>query len=483
MKPWEAGRHTADARVVLARRNDGLGERLNALLNAMRMADLLGVDFRFSWPEMFGDKPQHAIVPAEQFFAADFLAAHLIDDADAWDGYAAPAGHAKDLEALRLELTSAERGLVAPNRWLGKYVDKTVPGIRGGFSGEFARIGFHPQIETAIDAARAVPLGDKPVGLHLRAGDVFHGTRRSWNRLTSKVMPAPVARELIARFRADGSEVVVSGQDQEVIDELCATHGAIDAASLRRQEDWSKAADAMFDIVVMSRCERIIGGNSGFVRQAAIIGDKSVEDFRTLVPPAEIVTVTRADIARNGERYSPVQLGFAWWAAFYFARSQLSGEEAIDLVGRAQRADPTNPQHRLWLATLCFRDRQHERGDDALRDALIADAAADHETLESVLLFSHVQDDLRTRPGQRRYDSAEIHPDIEQAVDAGSGAAAIYRAALRASRSDRVGANEDLDRFLSHAESDPRLSDVAGLDALAMATVVAQDPAVASGSK
>src|SRR5688500_4351603 len=81
---------------VISRRNDGLGERLNSLLNAMRLAEILDVDFRFNWPlGPVGKDPHHAIVPPEEFFSADFLAAHLVENADPKDkGYEEPAGPA-----------------------------------------------------------------------------------------------------------------------------------------------------------------------------------------------------------------------------------------------------------------------------------------------------------------------------------------------------------------------------------------------------
>ena len=467
---WRARRARGE-RFVVAARTDGLGERLNTLLNAIRLADLLSVDFRFSWPLRPAEDAKQAIVPAADFFSADFIAVHMIEHDTT--GYVRPAGRAEDLEALRDQLTAAERGLVAPNRRLGTFVDdRAVPGVSGGFSAEFARIGFHPRIEAAVEAARAVPLVEGAAGLHLRAGDVLHEPLVIWNRNTPKVVPAPVARALTERLRAEGRDVLLFGQDQELIDELCHSTGAIDGGSLRPPGDPTQPEEAMFDIALLSRCEPIIGGNSGFVRQAAIIADKSVSDFRKLVPAPEIVAMTRADIAQHGDRYSTTQRAFAWWAAYYAGRADLEASEAIELVENAVATDPTNPHFRLRLAALCHRDGQHERGDAVLTDSLAFDAASGSPTLPSVMMFSRSGGGLLTMAaGSRLRDSAEILDDFERAADLGSGPAAIYRAALRADRGDAIGAAADLEAFRVYAASAPGLADIDELDKLARATI------------
>lgn len=451
---------------VLSRRSDGLGERLNSLLNAMRLAEILDVDFRFTWPiGAAGKDPHHAIVPPEQFFSADFVAAHLVATADTKDGFEEPAGPADDLDSLRRQLAAAERGLKVPGRPLRTRIDpEAVPAVVRGFAAEFDAVGFHPSIAAAIAAARAVPLGARTVGIHLRAGDALYGHYRTFTCYWRKVVPLPVARALIGRFQAQGRELLVFGQDAAAIDSLCRTTGATDATTKRPTEGMTPAEAAMFDLVLLSRCDRIVGGTSGFPIQAAAISDKHVDDHLDLVPPSDIVPITRADVARHGDFYDPTQRAFAWWAAYYAARQELSYDECMELVGAALEADPSNPRSRLRLAALSYRHGDLERGDDALVDALVADVAAGGELLESVMLFSL----LLPRSG---YDSAEILGDIELGAEHGSGPALIYRGALRAQRGDAVAAREDEAAFRQRAVRDRRLGELAGLDDVVSATI------------
>lgn len=448
---------------MLARRADGLGERLNCLLNAMRLAHLLDTGFRFSWPTRLADDPHHAIVPAQEFFSPAFLAHHGVDHAQAGTGFVSPVGPVGDLDSLRAQLAASERGLLAPSRPLSSLIDPgAVPAVTRGLSAEFAAVGFHPRVESAMAAARAVSLRSGTVGIHLRAGDNLFGRYRAWTRYWYKVVPAPIARALIDRFRAEGRDVLLFGQDSVLIDQLCADTGAIDAATLRTAFT-QRAEQAMFDLVLLSRCDRIISGWSGFAIQAASIADKSVERHLDLIAPAEAIDLTRADLARHGERYDSTHRAFAWWAAYYPARDELTREEAIDLVGRAHQADPTNSRYRLHLAALNYRHGQAEVGDGILVDALATDVAAGRDTFESVLQFS-----LLTIGG---YDSEEILADIESAAEAGSGPASIYRAALRAQRGDADGARADADRFLAHAARETRLAELSGLDSMVTTTI------------
>jgi hypothetical protein len=450
----DAASSSKEPKFILSRQGDGLGERLNALLNAMRLATILDVDFRFTWPVGLAKDADHAIVPAEQFFSADFVEAHQVDHADTVDGFPTLDGPDDDLDSLRKQLDAADRGLRATTRPLSTKIDPVaVPVVRRGFATEFAAVGFHPDIEAAIAAAHAVPLGDGVVGLHLRAGDNLFGRYRTWTRHAYKAVPVPVARAIIERHQAEGHEVLIFGQDVELIGELCSSTGATDAAALRPTVALSRPAEAVFDLVLMSRCDPIVSGWSGFAIQAAVIADKVVDNYRDVIPAMEVIDLTKADIAANGDRYSDTHRSYAWWSAFYAARHDLSYDDAVQIVTAALDADPTNPRSRLRLAALHYRQGEVQRGNDALIDALAADSRSDKATLESVLLFS-----LRTKGG---FDSEEIFPDIEAVAEAGPGPASLYRASLRARRGDADGAQQDLAAFTSFAADEPRLD---GLD-------------------
>ena len=437
---------------------------MNTLLNAMKLADVLEVDFRFTWPHNLTKDEHHAIVPADQFFSPDFLV-HMVDHRATASGYSTPAGPKDDLDSLRVQLAAAERGLLAPGRALETRIDPdAVPAIKRGFSDEFARLGFHTDIADAITAARTTEIGDRAVGIHLRAGDNLYGNFRAWTRYSRKAISASVARALIERYRAEGCDVVVFGQDTELIEELSTSTGALDGALLRPSTVASRPAEAMFDLVLLSQCERIIAGSSGFALQAAAISDQTVTRHTELFTPAEVLTLTRADLDAHGHRYSPTQNAFAWWTAYHEVQHEIAYDDAVELLGAGLAADPTNPRARIRLAALHYHHGHDDRGDDVLLDALTTDVLAGGDALESVMLLSQTA-------GGGTFDSAEIIDDVEQAAERGSGPATIYRAAVRARRGDADNAQADVASFRAHTASNDRLTGLDGLDTMAEATI------------
>ena len=65
-------------RTFVAMREDGLGERLKALINAMVIADLAGGQFAFQWrPMATTNLPFHDVLPPEEMFDQSFLDRHL----------------------------------------------------------------------------------------------------------------------------------------------------------------------------------------------------------------------------------------------------------------------------------------------------------------------------------------------------------------------------------------------------------------------
>ena len=443
---------------VVTRRSDGLGERLNAMLNAIRLADLLDLEFRFTWPSNLSTDPHHAIGDPRELFSAEFLEKHLETDPIA-DGYPLPNGTGNDLASLRAQLRHVN-GIRAPHRPLSTVIDPdAVPEVTRGLSIEFAKLGWSPQVQAAIDLARTIDLGTAPVGIHLRAGDNLYGRYGRWARYTEKVVSAPVARAIIERHAAEGHEVIVFGQDAELIEELCSTTAARAASGLHPEGEWPRPAAALFDLALLARCEKIISGTSGFAYQAAAISDNTVTEYMKLLSPAEILRVTEEDLRMHGDRYSPVQRSFAYWLAYFVGRHDLPDDQAVQLLESAIDADPKNERHHLHLAARHFHGGRIEPGERVLLDVMAQDLQRGR-IFQSAELFA-----LLTIGG---FDALELFPDFDMAIDEGSAIAALYRASVRARSKESTAAAEDLARFLDACSHDPRLT---GMEQPARATI------------
>ena len=212
-----------------------------------------------------------------------------------------------------------------------------------GFSEEFARIGFHPQIDGAIEAAGGSRLA-LDVGIHLRAGDHIFGRHRLMNRFWDKAVPAPIARELIiGPGPTDPSHRLRPrrrAHRRAVRDYRGGRRGgdAADPVS-------DRSAEAMFDLV---RCRGVIASSpvtAGSLCRQRAIGDKQAEFHTDLVTPDESLEITRSDLERNGDRYHPLQRSFAWWVAYYRLRHDIPYAEAAEILEAAIEAiRPTRGQ-------------------------------------------------------------------------------------------------------------------------------------------
>jgi hypothetical protein len=252
----------ATLRTVAAVRSDGLGQRLNSLLMAMHLADRLGVGYVFEWESTKSRAAHHAVLSARDTFNNDYRFERVLRRPPG--GHVAIDGRAVDLEALRAQADGAEGWLVADDgsyKSLPAEILATPPGY---FRGLFDQIDFRRYIKRAIAAAERVVLPPDAAAIHLRAGDIIYGGFRFTDRFNSKVIALPVARRLIEALAAEGRTVVLFGQDPAAADLFRNRRDILIAAdrSTRLETDIEQA---MFEIILMSRCDQIHAGRVPFI--------------------------------------------------------------------------------------------------------------------------------------------------------------------------------------------------------------------------
>lgn len=332
--------------IFVARRGDGFGERLRAMLNAMVASRLFPGTFRFSWPAarnyMDGGSGWYSIRPVEETFAPEFVETWHIE-ADELIG----------LDAVPVATLSKPLG--AAYIVEQSVLDRQAPGTFGNWRNEmpgcFRDIAFAPDLEQARRAAAAVP-GDfsETVALHLRAGDLVYGRFRKTGQFVGKACPWPIAHAICTDLAARGKSVLLFGQDEDLIDWLCHRHGAHSAAALSSACDFDAAQQALFEICLMARCETIVCGSSGFAVVAAWIGARQTINPYNFFDDA--MTRSILEEATSTEppdpRVSALQHAFACNAAI-----TLRGDEALGdatgraILDRALQADPENDFFRI----------------------------------------------------------------------------------------------------------------------------------------
>jgi hypothetical protein len=342
--------------VFFAGRQDGLGARLAAMLDAIWLAERHGGRFLFHWPDQGQSPWETAIKPGASTFSPDFISAHHVGP-----GVVARL-QMQSLRALAARGVSLEEAL-QPGSGIGGFVvawpplDQQLRHPVAGSAGAdrraaFARIGFSDDLERARALAQEAALPPGAVALHLRAGDVMEGFYRAGDNHHSRVIPYPVALDVLARSAAEGVPVVVFGQDAGLCAHARSAHGAILAADLAQGLGLDATARVVFEITLMARCARILAGHSAFaVAAAKIAGLQVVNPLRDL-PPGRLATLVTQALTTPPSGYAPapLQQAMAAWHGVMALRYDQKAPMCAALVEAAIRADPANPRYRAVAA-------------------------------------------------------------------------------------------------------------------------------------
>lgn len=374
----------------LAARTDGLGERLRAMINAIILADHFGVAFKFIWPLRGANAQQHhAVLSPHLTFNRTFLTRHHLDKIKPAD-YPALKGRAQPQEEIRQLLDSPIKGLSVSQEPITRLIElRDLKYLRGKYSRAFRRIRFSRPVQAAVDAARLIPLPDNAVAVHLRAGDIVYGNFRYASPASSKAVCYPVVKRLIADLIAQGKQPVIFGQDRIVCRMLADRFHVPLAAELLGHADVLVAA--VSEIVLMSRCETIYAGSSGFSILASLIGDKKMEIPAAAWSPQQIVDIIQADEELH-DAASPLpalQRAFAFYMIANAGQDFLSAGVMITALGKALDNDSSNAFYALNKASLEAQDGRPDVADATLKAVL---AAQDHALpLDQTVLYQVVR--------------------------------------------------------------------------------------------
>jgi hypothetical protein len=418
-----------------ASRADGLGGRLRAIMNAQVLAGRFGGRFGFLWGDMAAteDMAQHSIAPVLETFSPDFAAAHHIDKRHLDGMQTMPLG--KATRAPDRDGAFA-RGIDAIE--VGQ-VDLSYQGV--AFPPGAARtallrkawgdLQFAPALEAARRAAGSVGFPARASAIHLRAGDIIYGNHRMLDRFHSKASSWPIIEEMVRNQIREGFTPVLFGQDLALCRYLRDRHGALLATDLTVGYDFDKNQQAIFDIVVMSRCERIYAERSGFAVLAAWIAgvqrssplfNYRADEKVALIEAALFAETPVADI-------SPQQRAFACRNAFVMAGIHFPSEPRFQrLLDHAREMDPENDFYHFVQAVACYAS-----GDAKTAEAMIG-----------ALLLSEKTTFLRAfflkRSDEPRFEVDPYLPLLTQQAELGHAMAALFVSRAYEARRDTAKA-------------------------------------------
>lgn len=377
--------------MILARRTDGFGERMKAMVNAIVVAEIYGGHFKFAWPLMSKTlAPGHVVRSPDETFSSDYIACHEIDFGK--------ARSSTMLSANNIEFPAPDAGtpFTLPSDVSGIVIEQShLPNQIGVLKGQidkdayqkaFETIAFAPPLEAAKQEARAISINDDSWAIHLRAGDIVYGIFRETGRYVGKTMPYVAVEEIISQIKAKGGDVILFGQDEGLCQSLADKHKIIWASALAVSKGFDNLQTALFEISLMARCRNLIAGSSGFAAIANMIGQSKKHAIDTLISNEELAKLILADAARDqgDPGISNLQRSHGYLYALVEIPHSFSLDQKITLLERAQTLDPENPFFSFLSAIF-----QYDAGNDDEAERTLDRSYAQDGSLEKMLRIRH----------------------------------------------------------------------------------------------
>lgn len=365
-------------KVFLAARRDGFGERLRAMMNALVLAEHFDGEFRFSWGEVRKiDGPLHTILPKQETFAPDFVAAHAIERPGR--GFANITGMEAIKEGARFRVEQVPLAGLLPEIAAGLPVEAAATAFR--------RIRFAPRLEQARSAAAEFELPPYAAAIHLRAGDIIEGSNRFFGRFAEKAVPWPLAALLAAELRAGGWMPLVFGQDAALSRAVAAAQGGVFVGDLVNARGFDPHQAVLFEITLMARCTEIYAGFSGFALAAAEIAGIALSRLEDRLgrDAIRVALLEALEAPGAGAGVSALQNAFAFWSAAHVHASLFTLDERRRFLDAAARHDPQNALYRLAQVGVLLEADETEAAEGALATLIGAEAARPDGTLRHAL--------------------------------------------------------------------------------------------------
>lgn len=353
---------------------DGLGERLRSILNAKVLAEHYDVALKVSWDELRSALAgEHAILPAQDFFSTEFYQHHVVDR----DDYAERPKLKLDafLKLISEEKEIPEGSVVPVSQRRIKFQAPSLKSDtfdKASLKSAFEDLTFSQPIEEARAQAHGIALPPRCTALHLRAGDVIYGMYRTMDTFQGKVVSYPVSIEIIERLKADGQSVLVFGQDANLLKHLKEKYGVLLADDLGDRDNFSRAQNAIFDICLMGRCQRIFAGTSGFAELASSLALVDIDRPGSEFSADEAVEIISRHVLATdtSSLISGHQRAFAARAAFVLSKTLYAETDRFRaLLDVMDQGDPTNGFYQLIVAAHRYRDGNAQEGEATLERA------------------------------------------------------------------------------------------------------------------
>ena len=273
---------------IVAARNDGFGERMCAMLNAMYIAKKTGWTFKFIWqdpPKLENNDqnvllPWNDMLPQDLMFSKNFISQHATKDIP------------QDNNSLLINYKTFQEAIQNPHYYgwgKGHYSCQSYfSGHRGLYTDidtqEYAKtlqecwneIEFTPNIQHIITQAKCHKnLPTNFTAIHIRCGDVLlHNNEYIFRHKTANIY---LIIEIIKREIREDNSIILFSDDlsvlQNIKEQFSSTNKVFIIDDFFERTQHTRLEQSIFEIMIMSQAKKLYSGISGFSRLANMIGN------------------------------------------------------------------------------------------------------------------------------------------------------------------------------------------------------------------
>lgn len=364
--------------ITIASRTDGFGERLRTILNGIVLANELGTNFVFTWASNFSKSEFHAIDKVDEIFSKEFINENYIDRDDLLNSglELLPLRSINNLKDVS-ETGGTKKGITLDQNQLSSQVKDKSLDIKENYQIAFGKIEFSEKINTAIDLAKSISLDSKVIAIHLRTGDLVYGVYRNMDRYYGKVVPFYALDYLIKYYQDLGYSIILFSLETVALKYFKDKYGVMLSSDFI-DKSYDKSQMAMFDIMLMSRCNEIVCGSSGFAIVASWIGGSKICMYKEMIrkgvfSKAEIQKSFKESLKEGFLSYETTDRLLKAFSNVHFAQSfkeDLASEQRLVLLKDSVYLDPLNSFYIPLLAIELYKNNNYNEADNLLIKAL-----------------------------------------------------------------------------------------------------------------
>ena len=331
--------------IVVARRFDGLGARLCAILNAWSIARALGLEFRFVWPRAADVQLRE---PRELFSDA-FLKRFEIAASDCAGRAVRPAPTSLSLaDAKELCRTANAASMIDIDACFEvlAFADESADAAQERYRAALRQLGWSRTSQAILASVSEISHLREHSAIHIRAGDIVTG---DWQQFVpvDKYIPTPYVKFAIEMLSGPNrSPVVVVSDNDSYVSFLKSCFDVIRTPGdfVAGYTDLTGSQRALADLLVLSQARRVVAPrSSAFSRTAVNLGARQALGVDDMMVEDYAQRRLRDGIAPAGTEYShgcgPLLARDICWYLDVFSDGLADGDQ-LALARRAVSLDP-----------------------------------------------------------------------------------------------------------------------------------------------